>query len=297
MLKPFKINGMAPLKQLSQLFYCLILIGFSIPVQAESLQQVFFRVVHEESMPERASSALQVAVSDYRLSNGALVSLVSAVHIGDKEYYQKLNELFRSYDIVLYELVGPPGATPVPGAQRGGLVNVLQEGFARFLFASLQLDEIDYSLPNFVHADVSLEDFQREAKSRGENFSVLLGKVMLNLLLASTVQQMDSVTFSAPEVIALYLDVSARRLFFAESLVHYTKTFSSTSLSPIEYYLLDFRNARVLRVLRDVLRSQPRPERIAIFYGAAHMADIERRLLHEFGGRLVETRWITAWQL
>ena len=48
---------------------------------------------------------LQTSIVSFSNSLGTKLDLVSAVHLGDKEYYEKLNAEFRSKDIVLYELV------------------------------------------------------------------------------------------------------------------------------------------------------------------------------------------------
>src|SRR3954464_10640003 len=37
------------------------------------------------------------------------VDLIGAVHIADPAYYEKLNERFKHYDVLLYELVAPEG--------------------------------------------------------------------------------------------------------------------------------------------------------------------------------------------
>ena len=36
---------------------------------------------------------------------------------------------------------------------------------------------------------------------------------------------------------------------------------------------------------------------IAIFYGAAHMPDFDKRLKEDFGMKRTESEWITAWNL
>jgi hypothetical protein len=46
----------------------------------------------------------------HRDGSGPTVSLVGAVHIGDKSYYDKLVELLETHDVVLYESVLPRGA-------------------------------------------------------------------------------------------------------------------------------------------------------------------------------------------
>jgi hypothetical protein len=38
-------------------------------------------------------------------------------------------------------------------------------------------------------------------------------------------------------------------------------------------------------------------QRIAIFYGAGHMADFERRLVNEYGMEVADVNWRSAWDL
>ena len=61
--------------------------------------------------------AMQTAITRYRPNKGDLViDLIGAVHIGEGDYFRQLNNQFKHYDVVLYELVAPQG-TRVP---RGG---------------------------------------------------------------------------------------------------------------------------------------------------------------------------------
>ena len=59
--------------------------------------------------------------------------------------------------------------------------------------------------------------------------------------------------------------------------------------------LITVRNQRALEVLREQLDAGARD--IAIFYGAGHMPDFEKRLVDEFGMRRVSNEWIEAWDL
>ena len=61
--------------------------------------------------PEDAPVSLQTSVARYtdRSRPGPSIDLVSAVHIGEGDYYATLNELFKNYDVVLYELVADEG--------------------------------------------------------------------------------------------------------------------------------------------------------------------------------------------
>ncbi|MDB4422422.1 hypothetical protein N9294_00490, partial [bacterium] len=48
---------------------------------------------------------LQPALATYE-KDGVKVSLIGAVHIADKTYYTDLNKRFKSYDRVLFEMIG-----------------------------------------------------------------------------------------------------------------------------------------------------------------------------------------------
>jgi hypothetical protein len=59
--------------------------------------------------------------------------------------------------------------------------------------------------------------------------------------------------------------------------------------------LIAERNKVALDVLRKQIAAGKR--KLAIFYGAGHMFDFQRRLGEEFGLVPVSTRWLTAWDL
>src|SRR5215471_9734721 len=61
-------------------------------------------------------AALETAIVHYVPADGkggVSVDLIGAVHVGDRSYYEKLNKQFKTYDVVLYELVAPQG-TRIP---------------------------------------------------------------------------------------------------------------------------------------------------------------------------------------
>ena len=55
------------------------------------------------------------------------------------------------------------------------------------------------------------------------------------------------------------------------------------------------RNQAALRVFQTELAKGKK--RIAIFYGAAHMEDFEKRLTSQFGLKRQNEQWLTAWDL
>jgi hypothetical protein len=61
--------------------------------------------------------------------------------------------------------------------------------------------------------------------------------------------------------------------------------------------LIEERNQAVVRDLEKALKTRPRPKSIAVFYGAGHMNDLERRVSEALGRRPSEDRWLTAFDL
>lgn len=54
------------------------------------------------------------------------------------------------------------------------------------------------------------------------------------------------------------------------------------------------RNGVVMEDLRAILAREPGTADVGVFYGAAHMKDLERRIAEEFGYRAEETTWTAA---
>jgi hypothetical protein len=59
--------------------------------------------------------------------------------------------------------------------------------------------------------------------------------------------------------------------------------------------LIGGRNQRAMQVLARELKAGQ--HRVAIFYGAGHMADMERRVMKLPGARLQSREWLNAWKL
>ena len=58
--------------------------------------------------------------------------------------------------------------------------------------------------------------------------------------------------------------------------------------------LLEKRNAVVFRDLRKILAKKDAPSHVVLFYGAAHMMDLEERITNKLGFRFVGEEWLPA---
>src|SRR5205814_5647287 len=114
------------------------------------------------------------------------VRLGSAVHIGEKAYYQALAQSVTGDDAVLYELVKAKDAVvPVPGVPRPAGANPIgefQSMLKDVLNLDFQLDSIDYSAKNFVHADLDADTFRKLQEERGETFEMLFIKQLMKAM-------------------------------------------------------------------------------------------------------------------
>ena len=250
--------------------------------------------------------ALQTAIVRYVPESGEselIVDLIGAVHIGDHLYYQKLNKLFENYDVVLYELVAPKG-TVIPKGGRPDSTNplaMIQTVMKSILGLELQLEKIDYTRKNFVHADLSPTKMAEVIKERGDdNLSLALG-IAADFIRSQNVQsqkQARKPKTKTPEIdpFSLLLDPQAGKKLKRIMAEQFDTDEADAALgSTLNTILVADRNKAALQVFQKELVKGKK--RIAIFYGAAHMPDFEQRLRLEYGLKRKSHLWVTAWDL
>ena len=238
--------------------------------------------------------ALQLGILTY-VGKGVSVDLVSAIHIGDAAYYGELNERFRGYDALLYELVAPQGIDiNAQVAERKGLLSKAQVALTKALDLNFQLDEIDYGQPNFVHADLTPSEFRQSMADRNESLYVYFWRIFF----ASVNEYAkDPLGLNDWQMLAGMVtsgeDTSLKTMMAWEmtNLDAVQDIFGEDSDSAI----VGARNEKAIAVLRSRMDAGDR--RIGIFYGVAHMPDLEERLLEHVGLSYEKTTWVDAWRL
>jgi len=262
---------------------------------ADADEQRFIRLRRDD---DGEPIALETSITRYSKPaagvEGPTVDLIGAVHIADKSYFEQLNRAFADYDVVLYELVAPKDAVPQPGQRSVHPVSALQVGMKNMLELEFQLDHIDYTAENMRHADFTPDEFARSMKDRGE--SPL--KLLFRMLGQSIAQQAESTsrTTDAQMLAALFSRDRAHKLkcIMAEQFQD-MKTTAALFEGPDGSTILTERNKRAMTELKDAIRTGSK--RIAIFYGAAHLPDMQTRLREEHGFELQSERWLAAWAL
>ena len=257
----------------------------------------FMRFVDQGATGGRLETADVVFVNDA----GAVVRLVSAVHIGEGAYFKGLADSFKERDCVLYELVkSKDAAVPVPGVEReaSNAIGQLQVFLKDTLNLEFQLDQIDYSAPNFVHADLDAETFTKMQEERGETFAQLMLQQLMKAMTTPPPAAMDPA--AADEALEDLV-----RMFTRPDMERQVKLFVAKQLGQMEEHALGLdgpngsvivteRNKAAMKVLENVLKDGKRD--VAIFYGAAHMPDFAERLT-VMGFKPVATEWRMAWDL
>jgi len=251
--------------------------------------------------------ALETAVVRYVPESGEgdlTVALIGTIHYADRNYYDRLNVLFRRYDSLLYELVAPPGAR-VPDRTRKGMTLVGDALLAWAFDVESQLEHIDYSPENFVHADLSPVGMLEAMRERGESSVTLLLGIATDVLreynkvkdgLAAP-QAMSMEGMDYKQLGALLLDLQGglelKRMLATQ--FESIGTEDSGLGRTLDTILIQDRNRAAMRAFGAELAKGKRS--IGIYYGAAHMPDFEKRLMTDFGMRRESVRWIAAWDL
>ncbi|MFQ5505746.1 MAG: hypothetical protein ACE5F1_13250 [Planctomycetota bacterium] len=260
--------------------------------QEQKQETKFSRFVEAGETEGRFETAIVTYLDERKRS----VDLIGAVHIGDTAYYAELQKRFESYDALLYELVAPKGTRPVASRKSNNLLSMFQRGLKNFLDLDFQLDAIDYTRDNFVHADMSPKQFLARQKEKGESMLTLI----LRAMLAGIKRQHEG---KGPKYSMLHILLS----FASPDRARYLKFLFAHDLDEIEKMIAGFgsdnasgtviigeRNQEAIKVLVEQLEKGKK--KLGIFYGAAHLPDLETRL-RQLGFKKSSQVWITAWDV
>ncbi len=284
--------------------------------QSDRSEHEYVRIRRDE---RKLSIALETSVIhfvDSKKYPDATVDLIGAIHLGEPDYYKQLNELFKTYEVLLFEAVMPeeavrrdlrPGGGD--GPRRPGLkdeeqwteakvglaaISVLQLGMKDALGMEFQLTGVDYTARNFVHADMTSEEFEACMAKRGESFSGMLLKEMGK----SVANQQEN------NPLAINLDVmlsmlTSDRLYRVRRIaaVQLAKASDGDSFAGFDgtSTIITERNKKCLEVMDQQLKKGKK--KVGIFYGAGHFSDMEKRMTSDYGFERESEDWLVAWHL
>jgi hypothetical protein len=226
---------------------------------------------------------------------GVVVDLVGVVHIGQKEYYEQLKKKLATYDVVLYELVAPDGTRVRPEDATAGRspLTAMQIGMRDMLNLEFQLEYIDYMAKNFRHADMSPDEFMEDMDARGDS----LWKMGLRMMGAGLATQAASGGDAGMLMAMMSGKDRAKKLkqVMSKQLVDVEVMTAGMDDADGQNTLIRGRNVKAFTVLKEEIEAGKK--KIAVFYGAGHLADMAERLESDFSMKPTKTEWLQAWDL
>ena len=220
------------------------------------------------------------------------------------------------------ELENPRGRGGLQHSDLVGLdfISSLQEGMGKSLDLTFQRDGIDYSHSWWWPADVTSEGLF-ELMDKSDN-SVLMDTfsssnlrmqiISNNIVFLAMTDAMGSIFTRKPMelvikeafaelLISQMLDLGNPATGQVKTVDPETEEAEAAIELPradtwVQEILIQGRNKVVMQRLKEVLAGAPDVESIAIFYGAAHHADLQRRL-ECLGFKPVRDEWFPAWNM
>lgn len=292
------------MRKLVLVWLCLSL----LPAGAEA--PTFVRLVKDA---EGKPSALQTAIIRYASKSGVTVDLVGVVHIGDQAYYQALNRQLKAYDAVLFEAVVDEGQS-VAGrrdmARAVGLdyqpryeirsdpshpLTAVQMKLANMLGLAFQPEVVDYSGDQFVHADMTTQEFEKAMQKRGESATTLFLRLLKKSLRRSNELDESELEDLNPLALLTREPTETERQALRRVLAAGIGDVEGMAAELQGTALIAARNQRCIKVLGQQLKKGKK--RVAILYGAAHMPDFDHQLVKQLKLKRKSQSWLTAWKL
>lgn len=266
---------------------------------------------------------LQIAVRKFisPRQQGPVLWLAGVSHLGESNYYAALQKHLDAQTLVLFEGVGgpsdegpartagaaasPAAAAPAETSDAGNRASSLQFSLAAALGLEFQLEAIDYRRPNFRHCDLSvgqIRDLIAEQPrvagqpGAGQSFEGLLKMMEGGSWLDSLLQIGLRFISANPKIQGL------AKLALIDTIAEIQGDPSKLEgLPPETKQLLDVllqkRNQNIVVNLKRELKVLQRRDAVAVFYGTAHMPDLEQRIRQEFRYVPAGQLWLTAFSV
>lgn len=258
----------------------------------------------ERGVPLRLATSIVRFEGEFRASDGETrpvsVDLIGAIHLGEAAYYERLDAEFKEYETVVFELVAEKGfdAKDIAAAQKAksegpasplDVVPLFQQSLADALGFVNQTDGIDYAAPNLKRGDADADDFLVRLTTGGDIPRFFADSTLRSFFTS------ENGRFEGWALVYFFAKnkrLALRRLF-ADELA---RTELTVDPDARETALIHYRNEIAVDVAKKELEAGK--TKIAVFYGAAHLDDLARRVEKTLqNSRRSEPRWIAAWSM
>ncbi|HON06811.1 MAG TPA: hypothetical protein PLW02_01785 [Verrucomicrobiota bacterium] len=311
-----------------RLRFCFILVIFAIAAGcATNKKETYEPVVYTSSenpapylkvvrIPNEKLE-LQVAVRRFvpKKGNGAEIWLVGVTHIGESNYYSNLQALLNKMTVVLYEGVGfertNQNQSTKPKTQniteKRTTDSSFQSKLAHTLGLVFQLDAIDYDKSNFKNCDMTVSQIQNVFTAQLATNKSVSPEGLREWEKIKQIYQGESLSTLLMEYALKFIGSSPRmvslvKILFIETLGKIQGDVNEwsglpTGVKDLFQVLIQERNNLIISHLKEELSKSKKNSKIALFYGAAHMSDLEKRLVKELNYRPLDQIWYKAFSV
>ena len=251
--------------------------------------------------PDADVVQLQIAVRKFNPARGSGpdIWLVGASHIGDSNYFATLQKRLDAQPLVLFEGVGARSKKIKFDPEEEASV---QHTLATSLGLVFQLSAIDYDRPHFQNSDLTIAQLQSLLQSgdkpggpgtkAGQEFQELLQVMNGSSLVGAFVHLGIKFIGANPRLQAMTKVVLIELLGQIKGDMAQLKGMPPEIQRLLEVIIQERNKVVVGDVKKELAARSPR--NIAVFYGAGHMADLEKRLRMELSYVPRKTVWMTA---
>ncbi len=251
---------------------------------------------------EPDSYQLQTGLRVFRPAQGPEVVLLGAVHIGEPDYYGKLQDRMDAADLVLYELVTDETkpAESLTAEEKAEKTDESAYGrFARLVGLSVQTSHIHYKRPNFERCDMTmqqlnalLEKEKAEGGEKGKKASEALRQFSkLRKQLEGDSWLLNFAFWVAGMSDTIKAELKLMLVFSAGG----SSDQMEKALPPrLKQLITEDRNDHAMADLTRIVRERPNLRRIVVFYGAAHLPGMEKALLAQGYQPAGPVEWLSA---
>ncbi len=174
----------------------------------------------------------------------------------------------------------------------------LQAQLAQALGMEFQLTAMSYGRPNWRVSDLALDQVEREMQRRGADFDAfaggLAGTTFASQVVRVLLRMVEAADSMMDGAIADAVKVAMIELLSDEAMT--SQALDQMGEGFVEV-IIDERNKVAIDDLSGIIDNEPEVERVAIFYGAAHMPDFVNRLVEMGYTREIDSQWITAMEV
>lgn len=273
----------------------LLVLFLFLPFFAKAEEPTDFIRVQEDETHTR----LQTSITTYQKED-TTVTLIGAIHIADQGYFEALNKEFTKYPVLLFELIGgeeaaatldgKPKEDEEPDGRPAEGLRGLYGSFANTMQLVEQIEYIDYTRENFVHADLTMAEYLKLTEGKDDD---LLAFALQSSVKTSEISGKPFGGLDMGLVMRAILSGDGTGLKLQYMTMMDQGDESAAAITGQNLIITD-RNDKCFQVLAEQRKTGA--GKIGIFYGAAHFPDMERRLLAD-GFVRKEHRWLTAWDV